>query len=409
MAKTKKKFAAKNAALQMEVKNLQNQVAQMSVKTSVKKTKKKAKKAKVNVGTKNPFGPVSTITTAPVAIGNSVRGSAKQITKTANGVRLRGRDFMFTPIGTLSSVTTWCTVGGTPLTPAAFADSVIANYQRMFMKFRFHSFVVHYITSSATSTSGDIMFYYGKDRSSVYLNQTSSQLLPFVFTDENTVLGPQWTNHSARFSVSGNWKLTDYGMHDGVEEYADGEVFLLSKTVSTDAPGYVLFDYDVEFAQESFQPRLLSFPIPKIQYYQTNIGLNENAITTGTVFNAQPIGNNLSGTAADVPSGVKQGDLYKIVVDLTNSDESSWVNVDSGTLLQIRQGTYGNGCLVTDGFTCYAMLNTSNNFYLFQNAEAAYSGASFMYFNVNATVTFNLQIWMSYIGTTDDIGNRPNF
>lgn len=411
MAKSKKKAVLKNAELQAEVKTLQNKVAQLSIKPSSKKAaKKKAKKAKSKVmGGSGPWGPVSSITTAPVAIGNSVRGSSKQITKTAAGIRLRGRDFMFTPIGTIASIVDWCSIGGTPLTPAAFTDSVIANYQRMYMKFRFHSFVVHYITSSPTSTAGDIMFYYAKDRSSVYLNQTSPQLLPFVFTDENTVMGPQWTNHSAAFNVSGNWKLTDYGMHDGVEEYADGEVFLLAKTVSTESPGYVLFDYDVEFAQESFQPRLLSFPIPRIQYFQTSIGRTATAVTTGTIFNAVPVGNNLSGTTASVPAGIAQGDLFKVIFDVTNSVPSSWVGCTTGNLLQIRQYTYGNAVTITDGFTCYAMVDTSNTFYLFQNAEAAYSGASAIYFGVSATATFNIQVWMSYIGTTDDASNKPNF
>ncbi len=174
---------------------------------------KKKRKPKEKTSASN-FGPVSSITTAPVAIGNSVRGATKSIMKTTNGVRVRGRDFMFSPIGT-GTIVTWTLCGGTPLTPAAFADSVIANYQRMYMKFRFHSVVVHYITSSPTSANGDVMFYYSKDRSSVFLNQTSNQLLPFVFTDQNTVLGPQWTNHSAKFLVSGGWKLTDYGTGGG--------------------------------------------------------------------------------------------------------------------------------------------------------------------------------------------------
>jgi hypothetical protein len=368
--------------------------------------KEKTKKKSNNVS----FGPVSSIATAPVAIGNSVRGATKKVSRTSNGVRVAGRDFMFSPTGT-GSVTTWCMCGGVPLTPAAFADSVIANYQRMYMKFRFHSFVVHYITSSPTSANGDVMFYYSKDRSSVFLNQTSNQLLPFVFTDQNTVLGPQWTNHSAKFTVSGDWKLTDYGMHDGIEEYADGEMFLLSKTSTSDSPGYVIFDYDVEFAQESFQPRLLLFPIPRIGWTQTNLTLTainagqDGGITFGVS------GNAISGAPAAEPTGASFGDMYKVIMDITNSAPSSWTGATTANLIQNFIGGFRNAITLSDGFTCYALKkNSSAQWILYANPTIAYAqGASFSYGVTANPLTANIQVWVSYIGTAEEVGNLPNF
>lgn len=396
------------ASLQAEVNKLEGKVKALSVQpTNVKRQRKKARKAKALVAS-GTFGPVSSITTAPVAIGNSVKGSSKKLTRTANGVRIRGRDFMFAPIGT-GSVVTWTACGGSPLTPAAFADSVIANYQRMYMKFKFHSFVAHYITSSPTSANGDVLFYYSKDRTSVFLNQTSSQLLPFVLTDENTVLGPQWTNHSANFKVTGDWKLTDYGMHDGVEEYADGELFLLSKTTTTDSPGYVIFDYDIEFAQESFQPRLLTFPIPRIQWNQLNVGLVTTAVTkdsTNVVVGL--IGNNISGAASAFPTGFTMGDIYKVIVDVTNSTPGSWVNCTPSNLYDYENFS-SNPLNIQDGSTIYAVANDATHLQFYASPTGAFATNEFFRYGVSATITYNLQIWISYIGCIAANANNPDY
>jgi len=272
-----------------------------------KKTKRAAKRNSQKTqmrkrSTTSQFGPVARINTAPVAIGNSVRGSKSNVVKTALGVTVSGRDFAFTPIGT-DSVTSWTMVGGTPLTPAAFSDSVLRSYMQMYQKFRWRKLIAHYITSSPTSANGDIMFYLQKDRNSVFLNQTSPQLLPFVMSDENTTMGPQWTNHSAELTLKEDWKLTDYGMHADPDDYAAGDLFLLSKTTTVDSPGYVIFDYVVEFAQLQVSPRLLTLPIPRAQWSQTNVGLTTTAVTASDMWRGTITGNNLSGTAAQLPTG----------------------------------------------------------------------------------------------------------
>jgi len=380
----------------------------------LKKTARKNKKALMQSGSRGSFGDVSSITTAPVAIGNSVRGAGKIITKTKNGVRVRGRDFMFSPIGT-GSVQTWTLCGGAPLTPAAFADSVLANYQRMYMKFKFHTFTAHYITSSPTSANGDVMFYYSKDRTSVFLNQTSNQLLPFVFTDENTVLGPQWTNHSAFFKVTSDWKLTDYGMHDGIEEYADGEVFLLSKTTTTDSPGYVIFDYDVEFSQENFQPRLLAFPIPRILWYNLNMGFNAFAAVKGAQAILSMFGsNNISGVASTNPNGIAVGDIYKVIIDVTNSSFPDG-QVNASNMFEIE--TFGTETALTlsDGFTCYALYYASNSYALASSiAEAATINNSSNNTGISIGRTYNpstvnLQCWVSYVASVSTLNLVPTY
>jgi len=372
----------------------------------VKQSKMKKTNKSVRVGA------ITSVNTAPVSIGNSIKGSSNRIVNTQNGVRIIGRDFMFQPIGTAANVKDWTTVGGCPLTPACFADSALANYMRMYSKFRFKSVVVHYITSSSTSSTGDVMFYYNKDRSSVYLNQTSSNLLNFVLSDDNTVLGPQWINHSAQFKMGQEWKLCDYGMHSGIEEYADGDVYLLSKTSTTDSPGYVLFDYDIEFAEKNVAIRLTRFPITQIIWTQVCFNNTSNAVTKdSTIF--QPVlgGNTVAGVTSPIPAGSAVGDIYKVICDVTNSRANSgnaaaWTNI---TVSNIFDTSLAQAIGVQDGTTLYALVMADGSFRFFPNVECAYSNSAPLFYGVTATVTFTLCANVSYIGSMSLVSINPTY
>lgn len=356
--------------------------------------------------------PVTQISTAPVAIGNSVRGARSIVSTTGNGVVVRGRDFMFGATGT-GAVNTWTCCGGTPLTPAAFADSVLSNHMRNYSKFRFKQIIAYYITSSPTSSNGDVLFYHGKNRESVFLNQTSSNLLAVVLSDPDTVIGPQWTNHATRLSITGNWKSTDYGMSQDISSYADGELFLLSKTSTTSSPGYVLFDYEIEFAEMQIQPRLLTFPMPRAQFYQTNLIEVASAVVEGvtTTETVRPTvgGNNISGSAASIPTGLTNGDIYKVFFDITNSDASAWTNCTPTNLFRNAIGASGWMTTISDGYTCYAVSYGANDFVLYATVAEAFSGITPIKYGVTANVTFNLQVWMSYVGSISTINMVPNF
>jgi len=360
--------------------------------------KKKKKKKKKNVPgrvTGASMGPVTTINTAPVAIGNSVRGSKAVAKRTGDGVLVTGRDFMFTPIGTPSTLVTWCMVGGTPLAPACFVDAGIRAYMQIYQKYRWHSVTVHYITSSPTSQAGDVMFYHGKNRDSVFLNQTSQNLLPFVISDPSTVVGPQWTNHSAVFHVEGTWKSTDYGMDDNLNGYADGEVFLLSKTTSASSPGYVLFDYVVEFAELQVSPRLLTLPIGRIQYSQFAFGTGGGAKTQGQNAIFVVGGNNLSNNASALPSGWTVGDIYKVIIDNTNS---TYTTGNAGDIIENTVAGVAQAVTFSDGFTCYANAISSTQFTLCPNATSSFADNAFTW---GSSTTFNISIqcWFSYVGS----------
>lgn len=70
----------------------ENMTKQKSKNSKGIKLTKKKKKVRVS---KTVMGPVSSISTAPVAIGNSVRGASCVSKQTPKGVVVMGRDFMF--------------------------------------------------------------------------------------------------------------------------------------------------------------------------------------------------------------------------------------------------------------------------------------------------------------------------
>lgn len=384
--------------------------------SSKKKSRKQMAQKMISAARKKtgdrPFGAVATVDTAPVSIGNSVRGSKQRVVQTRNGVTVKGRDFAFSPVGT-GTITTWACTGGTPLTPAAFSDSTLRQYMQMYQKFKWISCVAHYITSSPTTSSGDVMFYYSKNRDNVFLNQTSTQLLPFVMSDEDTVMGPQWINHSAVLTMKGStWRSTDYGMNADINDYAAGDLFLMSKTSTTsiESPGYVIFDYVVQFAELQITPRLLSLPLPRAQWWQTNLVVTTAAVTSGnSVTNLDVGGNALTGSGAVVPPGATGGDIYKVFFDITNSVPASWVNITPAAGFAMSDFGGNNTIPLIDGTTMYAVYN-GTEFGFYPNTDAAYSGGnSQLQYKVTATVTFNFQIWMSLIGTLSATNLNPNY
>jgi len=240
-------------------------------------------------------------------------------------------------------------------------------------------------------------------------------LLQYVLTDEDTVIGPQWTNHSMQANLRSCWLSTDYGMSSVVNDFAEGELFLLSKTSTTDSPGYVIIDYEVEFAEQQLSPRLLSLPISRITWSQVNLAQTSAATTQGsTALQPAVSGTNISNGNSTLPSGYVVGDVYKIILDVTNSAAGSWTNLTVANLLTWGDAFGSNPVnTISDGMTLYAVLKTTTVFVLFPNSESAFTYCgNYATYNVTngSSSTYNLQCWISYIGNIASTLNLvPNF
>jgi hypothetical protein len=354
------------------------------------------------------FGPVTAITTAPVSIGNSIRGSKPSVTVGVDGCRIIGRDFGFELGGTVAAATGWTLVGGLPLTPSVLPSSALRSYVQMYSKFKINALNVHYITSSATSQTGDIMFHYERDRVGPCVDWTNASFLPYVLSDPGTVIGPQWMNHTLMVKPTSDFRSTNYGVTSDLNEEASGTVFLFSKTSSASSPGYIILDYDISFKQLCVNPRAGILPISRGQWNKSCIGLTTTSLVLGsTVATANLQGNNISGVAAAFPTGAAAGDIYKIVFDVTNSTvtgvNAAWTNVSANSLLRDEYANGTDGAVtIDDGFTCYAVLPSTTTITLHPNLASAQSNSAngvFTYGVTNVSVTFNLCIYMSLVGS----------
>jgi len=318
----------------------------------------------------NPsFGAVSTINTAPVAIGNSMRGFEAQVVHTAEGCRVIGRDFAFTPVAT-GTVTGWSLVGGMPLTPACMPSTALRNLCQMYNKFKFNTCLFHYITSSSTTTTGDVVFQYNKNPESSVPNWTGNSFLPYVLSDSLTVIGPQWTNHTLTVKPTGPWSSTDYGMTAEPRQYSQGDIYLYSKTSSTESPGYVIFDYDITFKELSVNPRAGLLPTIKAQWTPVSFGTFGNYTLNSSIVIGTSSTSYIGGTSITAPT-LSAGEVYKFVIDSTNSAYSATTAANFFTYQASSGATAATTVALADGYTIYFSVNATGTVYFYANIEQA--------------------------------------
>lgn len=359
------------------------------------KTKAKMRQASQRRPTPRPvrrpikptFGAVSTINTAPVAIGNSMRGVKPQIVQTGNdSVRVIGRDFANTCLAT-GTATNWVPVAGIPLTPAAFESSVLRNYCQMYNKFKINAIRFHYITASPTSTNGDVLFEVQANRSDPNPNWTSSQFLPFAMSNPHTIIGPQWTNHTMDIAPKGPVRTLVPGSNSDIDYQAQGEVWLYSKTSSTQSPGYLIVDYDITFSEQGLNPRYRSLPNADFMYRPIGLVATNSAKGANSTINLNVTTDWVGGTpipdfftsSHETPSGI-----FKLVLDVTNTKMGNYT-VTAGTVptastffTQKLIGTSYDPVVLQDGFTCYLRVDASSNTSMYPSiAEALTNNNAF--------------------------------
>ncbi len=318
------------------------------------------------------FGPVSQINTAPVSVGNSVKGSKPRVSQTTNGARVVGRDFAFALSSSASAVTGWEIIGGMPLTPCALPSSILRNYCQMFNRFKINRIVAHYITSSPTSQAGDVLFYFERDRLSPMVDYSNSSFLPYVLSDDNTVIGPQWTNHSMVIKPTPDWKTTLYGNQTDLNEDACGTLFFFSKTNAANSPGYLLIDYDISFKELSVNPRAGTLPIARAQ--STFACLTTSSFTLGSPPTwVITTGKNIANATSAAPNGNSLGDIYKIVFQVTASTQvnAAWTGTITPTTSNMLRYSDDTPITIDDGFTVYGCVNGSTTLELYPTLENA--------------------------------------
>lgn len=355
---------------------------------------KSAMKARPSSG---PSSAVSLMHSAPVTIGNSICGVKPKVQNIPGGVRVTGRDYIFSTTQTAS--TDWTLIGGLPLTPAAMYGSAIQNYVRMYGSWKLVAAAFHFITAAATTNAGEVLLYTQKTHSDPMVNWASTAFVPFVLSDPGTVMGPVWMNHTSVYKPEDSWRSTDYLNGDDLNDEAAGDIYCFQKG-PTATQSYVLMDYIFEFKELSANPKRGLLPLERTAWFNTSLGKNGANVTSGTTtFQLNVFGNNLSGQAAKDPTGASLGDIYKVIVDSTNS---SYGSATTANLVVLKYPS-GQGVTIVNGFTCYALLDSVTTTYsLFPSLSFARAGVNnFVYGLTNGSLTFNLQCWLTLIDGTE--------
>lgn len=376
--------------------------------------RKRVKPARARAPVRPTFGPVATIDTAPVSIGNSFNGAAPIITAIPNGQRIQGRDYLQSVDPTATSITSWTLVGGSPISPVAMISSGVKNLMTMYGNFCVHGIAVHFITSCTTGDVGSVMIYIGKQRGEPGLNTTSENFLPLVLSDPNTIISPVWKNCSAVFKPPPQWRPTDLFNSDGLHEQSSGEVFVYTRINSVNVPGYLVIDYDMSFMDMQANPKTLSLPVARMKY--TQVKFVDGAATTGQVATYSWSGASAllmdAVTLSVAPSGVKIGDIYKVIINAQDG------YVGAGTLSQafaISMPIEGGAVTMAadnyfDGATVYAVTVAASVVVLYPNYYCASVGATPLI--QTATINGGIHAFFAYVslvGTVQGLLGQANF
>ncbi len=358
------------------------------------------------------FGPVSTIDTAPVSIGNTIQGSAPVVIPVRDGVRIQGRDFFCNLSATAAATTGWTLVGGAPLVPHALVSSLLKSYAGIYANFVVHGLAYHYVTACPTSVQGDVMLYTSKSVGNPGISFSSANFMSVVLSDHCTVFGPLWQNCTAKYFPPQVVYPTDILNDEDLTHRGPGELFVFTKTNSTQVPGYILLDYDITFTMMQVNIRALTFPISRMKYQQVGLTLSATAVTGSSRFIAQVTGTLLDGTSSGtVPSGTTVGDVFKVIMCVT---PATFTNATTSNLLAPVVITSAGALsaistTISDGFTAYAVYYTTNALLFYPSYAAAVTqAADALFFNVSATVTFNIPAFISLVGGVETALTQSN-
>lgn len=352
-----KKIVTKNVNLAVQAKRVK------------RKRNKKVVARKVDV-----FGPVATIDTAPVSVGNTYQGCKPVVTHFSDGIRVQGRDFLMNVDPTAITITDWCLVGACPVSPDCMVASAIKGFVNTYAEYSVHGVAFHYITAAATTNQGSMMMYIGKNRQDPGLDVTNDNFMSVVLSDDRTVLGPVWKNSTATYFPPPVFRPTNIMSTEGLHEQAPGELFVYTKITDNVTPGFILVDYDISFRGLQANPRGLTLPIARMKYHQVALHTSTTTINTAIPF-LLDVDKLLDGvTTSAPPSGYTIGDVYKVVM---NSEYAALGGrLRTGIFSADLPLTATASINVDDGYTCYGLAIAATTMVMYSTYYAACSAAS---------------------------------
>lgn len=362
----------------------------------------------------SPFGGVSELGVAPVTIGNTVRSVKQQVLPSRNGVRVIGRDFVMAVGGTSTLYSNWTLQAGLGLSPICLNATGLRGYFQTYERFHWNRVNVHYITSSPTSATGDVLIVYHSNHGGPKVDHTSSNFMSYALSTDSALLGPQWTNHSVQIlSGERDWFDTDVLSVEDVMHQADGEVLVYTRNTtngsSPDQPGYLLIDYDITFERRMLNPRVQSLPSSLFKFQPSTFHYAGGPVTAGQTvsFDTASTGT-YTGNTVTLPNGIAQGDVFQIVFDLQQASVSN-ITFATGISVVVSSGVNMVYPILT-GTTLYAVCGSASGsgaFALYANYDAAMTGQA-MVWSANSTPVIATPIIVCCVGSITPVFAQAN-
>nr|WRQ65687.1 structural protein [Tolivirales sp.] len=423
MAPSKSMTASKASSNAQAGKSVRSRALAMALKSALNARASANKRKPVRTPNSGiaPFSGVSQVDIAPVNIGNTIRSARQVVIPTRDGVTVTGRDFVTVVGGTVPSYVGWTLQGGVGLSPLGLNASGLRGFFQTYQWYKWEKCVAHYITSSPTSTSGDVLLMYHANHGGPKADHTSTNFMSYALSTDSALLGPQWTNHSVEI-IQGEhkWKETDVLNTEDVSHQTDGELLVYTKAATNgsaaDPPGYLLIDYKISFQNRMLNPRIQTLPSGLFKFIPTGIHVN----TPPTQFEVWSADFLLSTKAYNnapiVPTGASVGDIFQVILDLQNA---TFTNITAGNAFVVNiahTGNAGAGTYIpfplTTGMTIYAVIGSTvanGSVAFFPNYSAIFAGNTLRYANTSIPpVTIDCAAVFSCVGSVSTKFTQAN-
>jgi len=142
-----------------------------------------------------------------------------------------------------------------PLAPAFWGNSYVANTTRFYEKYRIKKLRMHYLTSSATSTSGTLVLTHQSDPANELPNRNNdgSDLYTNLFSRANTLMGPVWENMFIDIPLTTTslaWRYNDSKYGHTIEDCISGYLLCYSN-VTASAVGRLALEFEIDFCDRA--------------------------------------------------------------------------------------------------------------------------------------------------------------
>jgi len=187
----------------------------------------------------------------------------------------------------------------------------------------------------------------------------------------NAIVGPLWSNHSIDIPCDNQFRYVDCFTGVNWGENVHGEIQAYTQANSTDTAGYLLMDYELEFADNMFAPHSSIVPI-------STGGGQELTLTDLAI----PVAGNAVRVTNSTINAPANGTIWKCVIDTDrstfgagNSALLAWNGVTTAALTLGTIGTTATNYVITDGMVVYLVVNNADQ-YVYNSLDAAIVGVS---------------------------------